>query len=230
ATVMGIARAAAHAPVRSLRSQLRAVAQDGTHPGHRAASAALAEVGDDLVLAGEVSRLLSRPLTVHSAARLAGLPLERLRVDAGRIAAVPRGAEDGAAAWLWTAVAAARLGDVTRLDDWLRGVDGDGRASWPQVPVWLPELRAVLPLPESLMAHLDLCLTDAPIHRVLRSAWLAPPQVAPTPERLDDLSGPLAAFVAGVTTSAAFAGAGLAHGALRLPSGVAPDPSAVYEA
>ena len=230
---LGVARAAAHAPLARLRQELRTIAADGGHPGQRVASVALAEVGDDSVLATEVSRLLARPLTDRTAARLAALPLERLPVTSARMPVIPSDAPEYAARSWWTAVAAARRFDTDPLDDWLARVLQD-HDSWPLAGGSASRLalRAVLPLPQFLIWHLDRRLSvGSSVHDELRSAWLGPAPVAATPQRLDDFADALTRFVQTVRSgSAADAGAGLAADAAALPAGTAPDPTGVYAA
>jgi hypothetical protein len=219
---VAVARAAAHVPLARLRKQLRTIAADGGHPGQHVASVALSEVGDDSVLATDVSRLLARPLTDRNAARLAGLPLERL----GSAPTMPR-AETAAQSW-WTAVAAARSGDTRPLDDWLQNLRRG--ALLPQ-PVQAA-LAVVLPLPDVMLARLDLLLErGSTSHDAIRAAWLMPVHLPPTPLRLDPFTDAASRFVALVHKgSAADAGAELASAAARLPSGTAPDPQPMYEA
>ena len=228
---LGLARAAAHAPLARLRHELRTIAADGGHPGQRIASVALAEVGDDSVLAAEVARLLARPLTDRTAARLAGLPLERLPVTPARMPVVPPDPADHAVRSWWSAVAAARRFDTDRLDDWLARVLQNPDA-WPLAGGSASRLalRAALPLPQFLIWHLDQRLSvGSAVHDELRAAWLEPVRFSSTPERLDDFAGALSRFVDAVRSgSAADAGANLASDAAALPAGTAPDPAQVY--
>jgi hypothetical protein len=228
---LGVARTAAHAPLARLRQELRTIAADGSHPGHRLASVALAEVGDDSVLATEVTRLLAQPLTDRTAARLAALPLERLPVTSARMPVIAPDAPDQAAQSWWTSVAAARRFDTDRLDDWLARVLQDPDA-WPLAGGSASRLalRAVLPLPQHLIWHLDRQLSvGSAVHDELRSAWLEPAPVAATPQRLDDFAGALSRFVETVRSgSAADAGANLEADAAALSPGAAPDPASVY--
>jgi CHAT domain len=238
---LGTARTAAHAPLARLRQELRTIAADGGHPGQRVASAALAEVGDDSVLATEVSRLLARPLTDRTAARLAALPLERLPVTSARLPALPSDVAEYAARSWWTAVAAARRFDTDGLDDWLARVLQDPDA-WPLAngSGMRLALRAVAPLPQFLIWHLDRRLSvGSAVHDQLRSAWLEPAPVAATPQRLDDFADALTGFVQTIRTGsaagagadpAAHAGVDLAADAAALPAGTAPDPTEVYTA
>lgn len=228
---LGVARATAHAPLARLRQELRSIAADGGHPGQRIASVALAEVGDDSVLAAEVARLLARPLTDRTAARLAGLPLERLPVTPARMPVVPPDPADHAVRSWWSAVAAARRFDTDRLDEWLARVMKEPEA-WPLAggPVSHLALRAALPLPQFLIWHLDRrLLIGSAVHDALRAAWLEPVRLSSTPERLDDFASALSRFVDAVRSgSAADAGANLASDAAALPAGTAPDPAEVY--
>ncbi len=254
---LGVARAAAHAPLARLRQELRMIAADGGHPGQRVTSAALAEVGDDSVLATEVSRLLARPLTDRTAARLAAFPLERLPVTSARLPAISSDVAEYAARSWWTAVAAARRFDTDRLDDWLARVLQDPDV-WPLAngSGMRLALRAVLPLPQFLIWHLDRRLSvGSTVHDELRAAWLEPAPVAATPQRLDDFADALTRFVETIRTGsaadagpdlaadagadpaaftgadpAAVAGADLAADAAALPAGTAPDPTEVYTA
>ena len=157
---LGLARAAAHAPLARLRQELRTIAADGGHPGQRIASVALAEVGDDSVLAAEVARLLARPLTDRTAARLAGLPLERLPVTPARMPVVPPDPADHAVRSWWSAVAAARRFDTDRLDEWLARVMKDPRG------MAAGRRTGVAPRPSGgapLAAVLDLASRPAPV-------------------------------------------------------------------
>jgi CHAT domain len=228
---LGLARAAAHAPLARLRQELQTIAADGGHPGQRIASVALAEVGDDSVLAAEVARLLARPLTDRTAARLAGLPLERLPVTPARMPVIPPDPADHAVRSWWSAVAAARRFDTDRLDEWLARVMKEPKA-WPLAggPVSHLALRAALPLPQFLIWHLDRrLLIGSAVHDALRAAWLEPVRLSSTPERLDDFASALSRFVDAVRSgSAADAGANLASDAAALPAGTAPDPAEVY--
>jgi hypothetical protein len=228
---LGVARATAHAPLARLRQELRSIAADGGHPGQRIASVALAEVGDDSVLAAEVARLLARPLTDRTAARLAGLPLERLPVTPARMPVVPPDPADHAVRSWWSAVAAARRFDTDRLDEWLARVMKEPEA-WPLAggPVSHLALRAALPLPQFLIWHLDRrLLIGSAVHDALRAAWLEPVRLSSTPERLDDFASALSRFVDAVRSgSAADAGVNLASDAAALPAGTAPDPAEVY--
>src|SRR5215207_4346251 len=247
---LGVAQAAAHAPLGSLRQQLRAVAADGGHPGQHVASVALSEVGDDTVLAADVARLLARPLTDHTAMRLAGLPLERLAISSDGIPQ-PSAAGNNRVQSLCTAIAAARLGDTDRLDRLLDLAESD-----PTV-VLIPfrttdiaallaasaslrtALRSVLPLPTGLLAHLDRRLSTSGVaHVVLRSLWLESTGLESTrrptaPRRLDDFTDPLAGFVDAVRRDGVRrdrvrrAGDTLVTAAMRLGD-AAPDPQPVY--
>jgi CHAT domain len=241
---VAVARATAHAPLVGLRHQLRAVAADGGHPGQHVASVALSEVGDDSVLAADVSHLLARPLTARTAVRLAGLPLERLPFSPDRIPDLPASTEGLQS--LCVAVAAARLGDPDRLGRFLHRAGDDpavlllteGSADdrtdlVARSRFLLSALRAVPPLPGDVLAYLDRQLSpeaDALAHRVLRSMWLTPARPPGPPHRLDDFNRPLANFVEKVNSGAvALAGAVLAWEAMRLDGG-APDPQQVYTA
>jgi CHAT domain len=217
-----VARAAAHAPLVSVRRQLRRIAADGGHPGRHVASVALADVGDDSVLATEVSRLLARPITDRTALRLAGLPLERL----GSVPSIPR-AQPAIQSWS-TAVAAARVGDTRRLDDWLSSVL-DVVATVPSAI--RSALPAVLPLPDHLLAHVRARLVaGVPVHDAVRAAWLTPVPLPRTPVRLDPFADSVSRFVAGIRLGwAADPAAALAHDAAAMPGGMAPDPRTVYE-
>jgi CHAT domain len=237
---VAVARAATHTPLVRLRQQLRTIAADGGHPAQHVASVALTDVGDDSVLAADVSRLLARPLTNHTAVRLAGLPLERLSMSPQRIPELP--ASDGRGSLsLLTAVAAARLGETDRLDRLLRRAAADPavlllrRAG--QSPAALlsasaslrTALRSVPPLPDVVQAHLERQLSpDAEAHRVLRSVWLQPQRQPVTPQRLDVFAGPLARFVDDIRSgSVPWAGLFLTAQATMLQDS-APDPRAVF--
>ncbi len=233
-----MARAAAHAPLLRLRQQLRTIAADGGHPGQHVASVALSEVGDDSVLAAETSRLLARPLAEHTAVRLAGLPLERLSISPQRIPDWPTSDGHGSRS-LWTAIAAARLGETDRLDRFLDRAAHDptvlllNRHGDNPAAIWTSAslsaaLRSVLPLPDDVGAHLKRHLSaDAEVHRVLRSMWLTPATQPATPSYLDDFTDGLASFARDVGMSARLAAYDLAERAVRMQDR-APDPRAVY--
>jgi hypothetical protein len=219
---LGVARTAAHAPLARLRQELRTIAVDGGHPGQHVAAVALAEVGDDSVLAAEVSRLIARPLTDRAALRLASLPMERLRVTPS----LPQ-PEPAAQSW-WATVAAARIGDITPLDDWLQSMRGASSALPASVQ---GSLQAVLPLPSALLDHVEQQLSPtSAAHIALRAAWLTPPGVRATPGRLDPLAEPLGQFVVTVQSGSALdAGRQLGSDASALPADTGPDPQAVYD-
>jgi hypothetical protein len=237
---VAVARAATHVPLVRVRQQLRTIAADGGHPTQHVASVALTDVGDDSVLAADVSRLLARPLTNFTAVRLAGLPLERLSMSPPRIPELPAANGRGPLS-LWTAVATARLGETDRLDRLLRQAAEDPavlllrRAG--QRPAALlsasaslrTALRSVPPLPDELHAHLERQLSaDAEAHRVLRSVWLQSQRQPVTPQRLDVFAGPLARFVEDIRSgSIPWAGLFLTVQATMLQDS-APDPGAVF--
>ena len=158
AAIAPVVRAAGRAPLERVRHRLVEIAGDTAHPGHGPARLLLAEVNLQ-ALAGDVMAVLREPLTDATAHRLACVPLERVALAAAR---VPAGASPRQR-W-WTGVAAARLGEVARLDAAVRDLRK-------QNPPAAEDLRAVLPLPEELLGTWRRCSSGYPTDDALAAAW-----------------------------------------------------------
>lgn len=112
----------ARVPLRSARMELQRVAGNALHPHALAVATALAHVGDPGGLDTLLQAFAAAPST-ELAAALAGLPLEDLPVNRAHLApglapaTAPEDADTAAMRRMWSAIAAARCGDLGALED-----------------------------------------------------------------------------------------------------------------